>query len=76
MKIQIDYNAKTVDIFGDCGYTESDPYWISFDRFDTLIKLVDWIRHLSSKLWWDRKLTNKLIKAYEEINKTNIPYDA
>lgn len=70
MKIEIGEGA--IEIIGE-GYTRDMPYQITFDRFDTLTKLINWISHLSEKTWWTVELTIDLISAYEKANQT-IPW--
>ena len=68
MNIKIDKRNKTVDLYGMGGYTKRDPYWITWERLVTVKQLIEWVDHLSQKVWWSESLRWELTHAWEEIN--------
>ena len=71
IRITVDKERRTVDLWDTegIGYSQQDPYWISFDRFNTPMKLLGWLKHLHEKIWWNADLAFELMKIWEQINK-------
>lgn len=73
MNIEINQKTKTIDIWGTDkfsrnAYTQDSPYYFSFESFNTLKKLSDWVTHMEEKNWWTPELAKELIQAYRVVN--------
>lgn len=72
-EIRIDFVSETIDIFGGSShYTEEEPYYIRFDKVNTVIELANWMAHLSFKSWWGgENFAHKLARTLTEIYQRN-----
>ena len=62
--VRIDWEAKTIDVFGgDSGYTRDDPYWIAFRD----VTEHWWLFQLAEKNWATPMLIARLDHALRTV---------
>jgi len=62
--VKIDWEAKTIDVFGgDSGYTRDDPYWIAFRD----VTEHWWLFQLAEKNWATPMLIARLDHALRTV---------
>lgn len=65
--VKLDMESRTVD-FVDVErslYTDDDPYWIGFDRLNSVEDFMEWLRHIGRKKWCTVQHLTNFATRYE-----------
>lgn len=75
--VTIDMETRTIDLVDVARtlYTESDPYWIGFDRLGSVEEFIDWLRHLAEKDWCTPQHLSEFAKRYQFLVRNGVVPD-